>query len=338
LISPAAGETPALPGTPLLLFSLLTFAQLVCLTLHAQTTTNNPALPLNPAIATLLPPPPTVRSPVDIFNELLAMDPVQRRQALTNRPADVQKAILIKIREYEAMKPEQRKLRLLATELRWYLLRRLSQSPTNRDPDLATVPEHIRPLLKERLTEWDLLPPQLQSELLTNELAIRYLSGVESTNLSTVPPMQLEKLQKGLDQWQKLNPEQRQVIAERFNRFFDLNPEEKDKALQTLSDPERHQIERTLKNFGALTPPQRIQCVKSFELFATMPAEERQQFLKNADRWKLMSPSQRQQWVHLVNTLSMEPPMPPRVTQFPLPPPVPKRPASRSATIATNGN
>ena len=325
-------------GTAFCLLAIVCF-QLFCSSLRAQTATNSPAQPIHPAAAVPIPPPPVARSPVDFFRELLAMDPIERRRALKDRPPDIQKAILAKIREYESMKPDQSKLRLLATELRWYLLPRMSQPATNREPQLASVPDHIRPLLKERLREWDLLPPQRQTELLTNEPAIRFLSGIESTNLSTIPPAQLEKLQKGLDEWQHLSLEQRQVIVERFNHFFDLKTEEKDKALRTLSEPERRQIERTLKNFGALTPAQRVQCIRSFETFATMAAEERQQFLKNADRWKLMSPSQRHEWVQLVSTLSMQPPMPPRISPLPLPPPPPKKPASRSTTVVTtNGN
>ena len=331
--SPAWGGT-ALRPIVVCLFAGAACLQLLCPAIHAQSATNK-SIPAT----VLLPPLPLIsKSPVDFFRELLAMKPAERRQFLTNRPPENQKLILQKVREYESMKGEQRELRLQATELRWYLLPRMSLSPTNR-PELEAVPAHIRPLVKNRLRDWDMLPPNLQTQLLTNEMAIRVLTGVESTNLSAISLSQREKLQKGLEQWQQLKEEQRQIITKCFNHFFELNPEEKDKALNMLSEPERRQIERTLRNFGDLTPPQRVRCIRSFESFATMSLEERQQFLKNADRWKLMSPSQRQEWVRIINTLGLEPPMPPRLTPLPMPPPLPKKPVSRKAPVlTTNGN
>ena len=79
-----------------------------------------------------MPPTPTLRSPVDVFRQLLAMNPIERRQSLTNRPVDVQKQILAKLREYQLLKPEEQELRLRATELQWYLLPLMSVPRTNR--------------------------------------------------------------------------------------------------------------------------------------------------------------------------------------------------------------
>jgi len=209
-------------------------------TLRAQTSSDSPVPKASPSLP--VPPPVAVRSPVDFFRELLAMKPVERRLALTNRTPEIREEILKKVREYESMKPEQRDLKLEATELRWYLLPRMSVPATNRDASLESVPKHIRPLVKNRLNEWDLLPPNLQKELLTNEVAIRFFTGVESTNLSTLSPPQREKLDKGLEQWQQLKEQQRQLIVERFYHFFELSDYEKEKALQRLSEPERRQI------------------------------------------------------------------------------------------------
>ena len=64
--------------------------------------TNSPRF--SPAL-TNLPPPllPRLQSPVDTFRELLAMSPIERRRSLTNRPPEVQKRILAKLREYEVL-------------------------------------------------------------------------------------------------------------------------------------------------------------------------------------------------------------------------------------------
>ena len=65
--------------------------------------------------------------------------------------------------------PDERELRLRATELRWYLLPLLQESPSNRDARLAQVPADLRDLVKTRLDEWNILPPPLQQEFLENE-------------------------------------------------------------------------------------------------------------------------------------------------------------------------
>src|SRR5438067_878848 len=105
-----------------------------------------------------VPPTPVLRSPVTFVRELLAMTPMERRQALSNRPPEVQKKILTKLREYQSLKPDERELRLRATELQWYLQPLMALSPTNRTGRMTLVPEEMRPLLQERLARWDSVP------------------------------------------------------------------------------------------------------------------------------------------------------------------------------------
>ena len=64
---------------------------------------------------------PRMQSPVDFFRQLLAMTPAERVASLTNRPPEARARILAKVREYQALGPDERELRLRATELRWYL-------------------------------------------------------------------------------------------------------------------------------------------------------------------------------------------------------------------------
>jgi hypothetical protein len=92
-----------------------------------------------------LPPLPHLKSPVDLFRELLAMTPAGRENYLTNRPPGIRARILAKVREYEALDPNERELRLRATELRWYLLPLLHESPTNRAAQLAAIPDELQP-------------------------------------------------------------------------------------------------------------------------------------------------------------------------------------------------
>jgi hypothetical protein len=127
-----------------------------------------------PAVSrNLLPSSPPEPSPVALFRKLLAMSPRERLDFLTNRPPPLRVRILAKVHEYEMLDPDERELRLRATELRWYLMPLLQMTPTttNRDEQLAQVPEDLRDLVKTRLNEWEILPPQLKQEFLENDRA-----------------------------------------------------------------------------------------------------------------------------------------------------------------------
>lgn len=283
-----------------------------------------------------------VQSPVQLFRELLARTPNEQREFLSDRSPHDQRRILAKLREYESLKPNQRELRLRATELRWYLWPLLTAPATNRTAQLAAIPDDQRKLVADRLREWDKLPAAAQKELLDNEATLRYFTQVEPATdaqkqavLKTLSPARRAKLQAGIEQWQSLPEAQRRKTLERFNQFFDLTPGEKEKALGKLSDEERRQMERTLKKYESLPADQRVECVNAFTLFTAMSLSERQQFLKNAERWRLMSPDERQNWRELVQQLPTDdaPPMPPGFRP-PGPPPLPELPGS---AVATNG-
>ena len=279
-----------------------------------------PPLPLKTAAATtnLFPPFPTHLSPVDSFRELLAKSPRERENSLTTRPPEVRARILAKVREYQALGPDERELRLRATELRWHLTPLLRLAPAERDARLAQVPEALRGLVQNRLTQWNLLPPSLQQEFLANDHALHYFAKVETTN---TPSADAAK------------------ISEQFNRFFELTPAEKSATLTTLSDGERAQMEKTLQSFEQLPPQQRVQCVRNYAKFAGLSAAERAEFLKNAERWAQMSPQERQSWRDLVAHVPLWPPLP-TVARPPPPPQLMPHAAPKAPrpNVATNLN
>src|SRR5580693_6418486 len=104
------------------------------------------------------------KSPVDFFRHLLAMTPDERDVFLTKRPPEIRARILAKVGEYEALDPNERELRLRATELRWYLMPLLRDPPTNRAARLALIPADVREIVQDRLDEWNILPPTLKQE------------------------------------------------------------------------------------------------------------------------------------------------------------------------------
>ena len=281
------------------------------------------ALNLSPAFAatnhvSLTPPLPTLKSPVDSFRVLLALPTTERRQYLTNRTVDVQKRLVEKVREYQALTPEERELRLTATELRWYLLPLMSVPATNRPAQLALIPAGPRELVATRLEQWDQFAPPVQQRLLTNQQTASYFAGGESgTYLPVSPADQIRRKLQG-----------------RLNQLLELTAGEKEKVLRSLSDAERRQMEKTLVAYGKLSPGQRQQCLRSFTRLATMRPAERQEFLKNVERWSQMSPTERQAWRELVSTAPIKPPLP--IIKSPTPP-LPRATNRPASSVVTNG-
>jgi hypothetical protein len=292
--------------------------------------------------ASLMPPPPLPQagSPVDFFRQLLAMSARERTAFLTNKPPAFRARLLVKVHEYEVLDPDERELRLRATELRWYLLPFFHEPATNHAARLALVPEDLRVLVLTRVTEWDILPPQLQQEFLANEPALHYFTHIEAAGALPQPPLppgaggNNPPTDDEQSRWNALSADERQKISAQFNQFFELTPAEKQKTLNTLSAAERRQMEKTLQSFDQLPVAQRAQCVRAYAKFAGMNPPERAEFLKNAERWSQMSPADRQVWRDLVTNVPQWPPLPNAAIMPPLPPAL----TPRIHPLATNLN
>ncbi len=279
------------------------------LSILAQNTVPGPVRASLKHSSTVLP----VQSPVSFFRKLLAMSPVERTNCLANRSAEARAHILAKVAEYEQLSPDDRELRLRATDLRWWLTPMLRMSPTNRMARLAQVPEELRPLVQSRLEQWSILPPPLQQEFLANDQALHYFARIE-------------------DPSQPVGTAQQQKIARQFNHFFELTEQEKDQTLNLLSEDERVKMEDTLKTFEHLPPQQRELCVRNYARFAGMSADERAEFLKNAERWSKMTPGERQSWRELVQQVPIWP------AGWTPNQPTPLQPAVSGPRVATNSN
>lgn len=287
---------------------------LVCLPAWAET--NSPAAARLAAILTnsASPPLPPLKSPVDSFRALLLMPAVEQQELLAVRPPEIRDRILEKILEYQSLTPEERELRLQATELRWYLVPLLNVPATNRAAHLARIPQPTRELVETRLQHWTLLPPPLRQLLLTNQAAVPYLTYGDGVNHAS--PRPAEALRRRMQQT--------------VERYFELTQHEKEKTLGNFSEVERQQMEKTLAAFEELTPAQRARCVRSYAKFAAMNPEERQEFLKSAERWGRMSPSEREAWRELVRRARLLPPLP-------YPPPPPQATVTSRPPAAANG-
>jgi hypothetical protein len=324
------------PGQTRWWLALFSAAQMAVSPVSAQDSTGIPA-PAKPLLipANIMPPLPQALSPVNFFRQLLAMTPQERANYLTNRPPEIRDRILVKVREYLALGPDERELRLNATELRWYLLPLLRESPANRDPRLAQVPDNLRDLVRSRLEQWDALPAPSRQEFLDNEHTLQYFSHVDSTNAPPDQGAQRGPSDAEQARWQALSVDDRQKITGQFSQFFELTPDEKQKTLNTLSDAERAQMERTLQSFDKLPPAQRHECIRAFTKFAGMSPADRAEFLKSAEHWSQLSPKERQAWRDLVAQVPLWPPLPAALIMPPMPHHLTPHP---NPTVATNQN
>lgn len=299
----------------------------------AQSVTNAsaPVVPL-PIPSAIIPLPP---SPVIFFRKLLAMSPQQRESALAKKPPAIRERILDKVNEYAALDPDERELRLRATDLRWYLMPLLRTPPDQRDTELASVPDDIRDLVQARLVQWEILPPPLQQEFLDNEHILAYFSGVDASFHAAEEPKPSDADQT---RWNALSDRDHQAMVVQFNEFFELSAVEKQKTLGELPEAERVQMEKTLQTFDNLPPQERMQCIHAFGKFAGMSHQERAEFLKNAQRWSKMTPSERKAWRDLVAHVPQWPPMPSPIIMPPMPsmPGAPPVPQDAHIIVATN--
>lgn len=260
----------------------------------------------------------TINSPVDLFRLMLDAEPDELEKLLADRPPEKRDQLLAKLRHYQEMAPDERELRLRATELQWYLVQLLPLKGTNRQARLQEVPADMRRLVEDRLTQWDILPPPLQEEMMQNAETLRRYLQLDTGNPVPQPPD--EAVRKALNNTYK---------------FFELTEREQQEVLGMLSETERRQIERALDSFRKLPPELRARCIRAFGRFATMSPEQREQFLKNAERWKAMTPAERQRWRELVRQVPMWPPEPPALHEPPLPP-MPPLPPDFDLSSATN--
>lgn len=271
-----------------------------------------------------VPLPPPLPSPVAFFRELLELDDVGRADRLASRSESQRRSIHVKLREYAALPPTERELRLRATELRWYLRPFLEVEITEREQRIVHVPEPFRSIVERRLAVWDQLTPAAQRDFLQSDWAIQYFLRLETATPMEQPPLlqpggatRRVQSERDIARWQALPPHERQQAAERLQRFFELPPVQQEKAIETLPESERRLMEATLNAYAQLPAAQRKATVNAFQRFAGLSDAERGEFLRNAERWKEMSPADRATWRRLVLQL---PPSPPGLFEPPPPP------------------
>ncbi|HMJ65769.1 MAG TPA: DUF3106 domain-containing protein [Candidatus Binatia bacterium] len=264
-------------------------------------------------------PPPLPPPPIEFFRQLLAMKPEEREKALALRVQEprTREVVQVKVKQFEALPPDERENRLRTLELRWYLPPLMRTSPTNRVVQLQVIPPRDRKLVEARLKYWDELPADVKQDMLESELAIGLISRPENFVVphrapSTISAQQQEKIRKSMDYLNRLTPEKRRQVFQTFEKISELSQGERAKTLDNFSENDRKQMERTLRTFEKLTPLDRELCIAGFEKFSELSEQERGDFLRNAERWRALSEKDRAVWRTLVNRKAIPlPPMPP---------------------------
>ncbi|MCW5558269.1 MAG: DUF3106 domain-containing protein [Verrucomicrobiae bacterium] len=281
-----------------------------------------------PAIRVPTPPPkpPARKSPTDLFRELLGKPPADRTAFLAGRSPAARDLIESKLREFEALTPDQRELRLRVAELQFYLSPLLRAPVEERPRLLGATPAEIRPLLEKRLQTWDATPRSRQQALLDSETALSKFVRFQTSDpaaltqvLRGVPEEQRAELEAQWRRWAALPPDQRERQTSDFQQFLELRPAERERVLRRISSAERAQMEATLERFRELPPGQRDRALNGFRRFLDMPPAERTLFLENAAQWERLTPAEREAWRRVVERVRnpMPVPMPPERTRAP---------------------
>ena len=261
---------------------------------------------------------------IDTFRQLLAMDRAGREKALAEKPEHTRNYLAGKLREYDALTPDERELRLHLSQLRYYMLPLMKPGLTNRAERMEAIPTDDRKLIEARLAQWDRLTADLQKEVLENEWLMQTVLRFESSSpaqqkelMEAMSRDRRRRLESDLAKWHALPADKQSRMVKNFNQFFELSDKEKSRIIATVPQSQRRQMEQTIHAFEQLPAAQRTLCMKSLQRFATMTQQQQLDFFSNAERWARLTEAERE----TVRKLLMEfPPLPPGLGTPPLPP------------------
>ena len=232
------------------------------------------------------------------------MTPADREQALAKKKPAARKVIEERLKEFDALSPDQRRARLRLMQLQEQLLPLLQAPASNRGQLLVFVSKEDQPLIEQRLRSWDKFSPEVQRLVLENEMVMRYfLTGQATTiaglttNASKLPPAAGTNMLAQIKKWRELTPDQQRQAYDAFNDLFGLPEKERDKvvgSLQSQTPVDHATVENFVKEFQKLPPAEREKRMLAFQKFSSMTAEQRARFLENAGRWQAMSEADRE--------------------------------------------
>lgn len=270
------------------------------------------------------------------FRRLLAMSSEERELDLANKPPGFRDMLLAKLKEYDALTPEQQELRIRSTELRFDMMYLLRASPERRSEKLERMPEDRRKLAEARLEQWDKLPEELKQDVLEHQSTLSYVVRVEAAPaaakedvFASMSPEYREKVKSRIEVINGLPKEKRNEMLSAFHKLFDFSDGEQQEILVKLNQAEREKVEKKLAEFEKLSPEDRRKCMDSAHKFNNLTANEQAKFMEAAERWGKMSEEERNTWRNLIKQMPM-PPLPPGAKPPGSVPPLPEPPLAPS--------
>lgn len=105
------------------------------------------------------------------------------------------------------------------------------------------------------------------------------------------------------EQWEKMTPQEREALRERYRAFKRLKREQQQEILRnldqfrTMTPEERHHILDNHSEFRRLSPDERQALNRNFQRWRKLPPERRDQLRNNYRRYLRMTPDERKRFM-----------------------------------------
>jgi predicted Fe-S protein YdhL (DUF1289 family) len=184
-----------------------------------------------------------------------------------------------------------------------YFRRLLALSEADRERELAAKPESQRKVLREKLVEYTLLPPEERDARLQVLQLKFYLlplmempSNLRSNRLAAIPSDWRAVVQERLKDWDILPPplQQRLLLQDSTRNYFvrleASTPDERKAMLAVLPPHQRQVMEQGLEQWRALAPDQRQKIFARLDQYLQMTPQDKNRILgelPEADRQEM---------------------------------------------------
>lgn len=256
------------------------------------------------ALQGMLPMP--TNAPVALFRQLLQMNAADRERVLASR-SEASRAVLVrKLREYQALSPQDVESRLQALEFHHYLRLLLNAPASMRSAWLQQVPLPYRRVCEQRLQLWSVLPPEIRSYMQGRAETFQWLTRWESASgsqreqlMASLAPAQRQAMEHDFKEWTAMTPQQREQTWRSTRLLFEMSRSEQQRVLGMVSESQRASAARFVKHVDDIPRDQRGVYLDGCLKFAQLDPAQRARFLMGWERWKAMSEPEREVWRQL---------------------------------------
>jgi hypothetical protein len=259
-------------------------------------------------------------SPVEKFRLLLEASSSELKAELDAYPEETRSKISVKIAEYRKLSVENRRQKLTATELRWYLPPLLNVDQDTRDFHLKKLEPGLAEVIHQRLMTWDSLPEDLKSSSSKSSLIIGHLSKAPSLNPPLPTPSasgtvaSAPKLPKVPGTSVSVNAAApvSQERLQRLKAYFEMNQEAKNATLKDASLMSDSIFMSRLNWLETMPDQLRERVLSHLIRFQELSAEEKKDFGRSIKTWNRLPQPEKEA---LRNLVKKTPPFPGKAVQ-----------------------